>query len=118
MNSTPDENAVEEDPYVPHPNVAGLSEEELFDKFGVAKSALMGAMHGISDAYRELGSGTGRGYGPMAEFRENNLNTQRPVADLAGQLAHRAVDIVVLAGALDAYTAELRRRGLISKLED
>ncbi|MFC1405675.1 MULTISPECIES: hypothetical protein [Streptacidiphilus] len=84
--------------------------DELLENYDLARSWLMGAMHGLSDAYRELGSGTGRGFGPMAEYRENNLNTRRPVAEFAQELAVQAAVIAKKAGELDAMTEALQRR--------
>ncbi|OEJ49561.1 hypothetical protein [Streptomyces agglomeratus] len=74
-----------------------------------AMSYLMGAMHGIADRYRELGSGTGRGFGPDAKFRENRIPTGRPLQALAEVLAAEAADIAVRCAALDVQRAALKQ---------
>ncbi|MFJ6141571.1 hypothetical protein [Kitasatospora sp. NPDC092286] len=86
---------------------------QLLEEYNLAHSGLMGGMHGISDAFRELGSGTGRGFGPMARFRENHLNTGRPVAELAQELADWAADLAEEATAYDAKRHKLEELGIL-----
>ncbi|MFE3770918.1 hypothetical protein [Streptomyces sp. NPDC059122] len=75
-------------------------------------SGLMGAMHGIADCYRELGSGTGRGFNVHAHYRENNINTGKPLRELTVELAAWAAEIAAKAGAVDA------KRALLKQLEE
>ncbi|OEJ20992.1 hypothetical protein AS594_36575 [Streptomyces agglomeratus] len=75
----------------------------------LAMSYLMGAMHGIADRYRELGSGTGRGFGPDAEYRENRIPTGKPLQALAEVLAAEAADIAARCAALDVQRAALKQ---------
>jgi hypothetical protein len=71
-------------------------------------SYLMGAMHGIADRYRELGSGTGR-VGLNAACRENKIDRGRPLHGLAEVLASEAADIAARCAALDVKRAALKR---------
>ncbi|GAB2734235.1 hypothetical protein [Kitasatospora kifunensis] len=69
-----------------------LDRDKRIEEYSLLHSGLMDGMHGISDAFRELGSGTGRGFGPMERFRENHLDTGRPVAELADRAAGLATE--------------------------
>jgi hypothetical protein len=83
--------------------------KELTEEIALAESSLGGAMMGIADSYMELAYGAGRGYGVHAQYRENNLNTGKPVSDLAHELAAWAAEINAKAAALDAKREMLER---------
>lgn len=83
--------------------------QALTEEISLAESGLGGAMMGIADSYMELAYGAGRGYGVHAQYRENNLNTGKPVAELAHELAAWAADINAKAAALDAKREMLTR---------
>ncbi|MFE3205768.1 hypothetical protein [Embleya sp. NPDC059237] len=83
----------------------------LHEKIDAELSYLMGAMHGISDRYRELGSGTGRGFGINAAYRQNNLNSGEPLARWATELATEAAEIADRCSAIDAKRALLKPTG-------
>jgi hypothetical protein len=54
------------------------------------------------------GSGTGRGFGPLAHLREGNLNTGQPVTELAQELAEWAAGIAEKAAECDAQRKRLK----------
>lgn len=83
--------------------------EELTEEIALAESGLGGAMMGIADSFMELAYGAGRGYGVHAQYRDNNLNTGKPVSDLAHELAAWAAEINAKAAALDAKREMLKR---------
>ncbi|GGN61959.1 hypothetical protein GCM10012285_61570 [Streptomyces kronopolitis] len=83
----------------------------LREEIQLTTSGLSGAMHGIADSYQELGSGSGRGYNVHAHYRANNINTGKPLTELAVELAAWAAEIAAKSSALDA------RRSLLKQLE-
>ncbi|MER5974534.1 hypothetical protein ABT112_33340 [Streptomyces sp. NPDC002055] len=83
--------------------------QALTEEISLAHSGLGGAMMGIADSYMELAYGAGRGYGVHAQYRENNLNTGKPVTELAHELAAWAADINAKAAALDTKRETLAR---------
>ncbi|MFC1405681.1 MULTISPECIES: hypothetical protein [Streptacidiphilus] len=83
--------------------------EALTEEISLAVSGLGGAMMGIADSYNELAYGAGNGYGVHAQYRANNLNTGKPVSDLAQELAAWAAEINAKAAALDAKREMLER---------
>ncbi|GCD99257.1 hypothetical protein [Embleya hyalina] len=85
----------------------------LHEEIEAELSYLMGAMRGISDRYRELGSGsgTGRGFGINAAYRENNLNSGAALARWATDLAAEAAEIADRCSAIDAKRALLKATG-------
>ncbi|MFD3908974.1 hypothetical protein ACFXOL_31840 [Streptomyces californicus] len=84
---------------------AGSVVDRLREELSGEHSGLGGAMMGIADSYMELAYGAGRGYGVHAEYRASNLNTGKPVAELAAELATWAAEIAEKAVALDAKRA-------------
>ncbi len=84
----------------------------LREEITLAESNLSGAMGGIADSYLELRSGSGRGFGVHAQYRENNIRTGRPLAGQAAELATWAAEIAAKSAALDEC------RALLKQLED
>ncbi|MYS80284.1 hypothetical protein [Embleya scabrispora] len=58
---------------------------------------------------REFGSGTGRGYGINAAYRENNINSSESLTRRAVELAAEAAEIVGRCSSVDAERALLKR---------
>ncbi|MGW4651829.1 hypothetical protein [Kitasatospora sp. NPDC004289] len=83
--------------------------ERLREEITLAQSNLSGAMGGIADSYLELRSGAGRGLGVHAQYRENNMRTGKPLAELAVEPAAWAADIAAKSAALDVQRAQLKR---------
>ncbi|MDH6107859.1 hypothetical protein P3T36_006318 [Kitasatospora sp. MAP12-15] len=86
--------------------------DKLREEIDLTESNLSGAMQGIADCYRELQGGFGRGYGVHAKYRESNVQTGRPLTELAVELAAWAAEIAAKSAALDV------RRALLKQLED